>query len=167
MQDAEFERLVRRHAQSVYAFLVYRTGDHHLADDILADTLERAYRSRGRFDRRRGSEKTWLMSIAVNRWRDLVRRSVTEQAAIATLGERGEPPPWVEAVEDRRTLLAALAELPADERDVVTLAYGADLSAKQVAAVLDLPLTTVHGRLYRGLERLRGTLAEHHSWQQS
>ena len=159
MKDAEFERLVSRHAQDVYGFLVYRTGDPHLAEEILADTLERAYRARTRFNRGRASEKTWLITIALNRWRDVVRRERSERAAIERLGGGHEEAAWdTDAVDERRALLAALASLPADEREVITLTYGADLAAKQVAQVLGMPVTTVQGRLYRGLKRLRETI---------
>jgi len=70
MRDEAFERLYTEHAQSLYAFLSYRTGDRVLAEDLLADTFERALRARKRFDRRKASEKTWLYSIALNRLRD-------------------------------------------------------------------------------------------------
>lgn len=158
VQEADFERLVKRHAQDVYAFLLYRTGDHHLAEELLADTLERAYRARARFDRRRASEKTWLITIALNRWRDLARRASTEEAALARLDAGALYHEDLDRVAEKQALLGALAELPAEERDVVTLSYGADLSAKQVAQVLDLPVTTVQGRLYRALRRLRSSL---------
>ena len=158
MRDAEFERLVQRHAQDVYAFLAYRTGNHHLAEDLLADTLERAYRARARFDRRRASEKTWLISIALNRWRDLIRREASEQAALARLGRDEPDAHGMDRHDERRALLDALGTLAEGERDVVTLVYGAGLTAKQVAAVLDEPVTTVQGRLYRGLANLRDEL---------
>jgi RNA polymerase sigma-70 factor, ECF subfamily len=156
VRDAEFERLVRRHAQDVYAFLAYRTGDPDLAEELLADTLERAYRARSRFDPRRASEKTWLISIALNRWRDMARHRRSEEAAITrslAAPEASEDPG--DATLTRRSLLAALEELPEDEREVVTLTYGADLTAKQIAQLLEVPATTVRGRLYRGLARLR------------
>ena len=158
VDDADFDRLVRRHAQDVYAFLVYRTGDPDLAEDLLADTLERAYGARARFDRRRASEKTWLITIALNRWRDLLRRAATERAALETLAREPEERPDLAHVDERQALADALARLPDDERDVVTLSYGADLTAKQVAKILELPVTTVQGRLYRGLARLRDLL---------
>ena len=159
MRDADFERLVQRHAQDVYAFLLYRTGDHHLAEDLVGDTLERAYRARGRFDRRRASEKTWLITIALNRWRDLLRREGSERAALERLtsGDRGDAG-GMDAVDERRALLDGIAGLPADEREIVSLAYGADLTAKQMASLLELPVTTVQGRLYRGLRHLRDRL---------
>ncbi len=64
----------------------------------------------------------------------------------------------MERVEDRRALLSAMDGLAPEEREVLALVYGADLTAKQVAALLDLPLTTVQGRVYRGMRRLRDTL---------
>ena len=158
MKDAEFESIVERHAQDVYAFLAYRTGDHHLAEDLLADTLERAYRARGRFDRRRASEKTWLISIALNRWRDVIRRETSERTALARLGRDETDLDGMDRHDERRALMEALGTLATPERDVVTLVYGAGLTAKQVASVLDEPVTTVQGRLYRGLARLKDEL---------
>ena len=72
--DATFERLYTEHAAALLGFLVYRTGDRTLAEDILADTFERVLTARRGFDRRRASEKTWLYTIALNRLRDLARR---------------------------------------------------------------------------------------------
>ncbi|MDP9377115.1 MAG: RNA polymerase sigma factor [Actinomycetota bacterium] len=159
MRDVDFEQLVRRHAQEVYGYLLYRTGNHHLAEELVGDTLERAYRSRGRYDGRRASEKTWLLTIALNRWRDLMRRESTERAALERIGEGLiSHVDDMSTAEDRRALLDGLAALPEDEREVVALSYGADLTAKQIAQVLELPVTTVQGRLYRGLRKLRDEL---------
>ena len=160
VRDADFERLVRRHGQDLYAFLLYRTGNHWLAEELLQDALERAYRSRARFDRRRASEKTWLLTIALNRWKDLLRKHANEAAALETLGRDAPPPEGMERVEERRALLSAMDALPSEEREVLALVYGADLTAKQVAEVLGLPMTTVQGRVYRGMRRLRETLGD-------
>lgn len=159
MRDSDFERLVRRHAQDLYAFLLYRTGNHHMAEELVGDTLERAYRARDRYDGRRASEKTWLIAIALNRWRDLMRREGSERAAVERMAaETSGATEGMEAIDSRRALLDGLARLPEAERDVVALSYGADLSAKQMADVLELPLSTVQGRLYRGLRHLRDDL---------
>ncbi len=158
MRDADFERLVRRHGQDVYAFLLYRTGDHWLAEELLQDALERAYRARTRVDPRRASEKTWLVSIALNRWKDVLRKHAGEAAALEAVGRDAPPPEGMERVEERRALLGAMDALPPDEREALALVYGADLTAKQVAQVLDVPVTTVQGRIYRGMRRLKGEL---------
>ncbi len=160
VRDADFERLVRRHGQDVYAFLLYRTGDHWLAEELLQDALERAYRARTRFDPRRASEKTWLISIALNRWKDVLRRHANESVALEKLSRDTPPPEGMERVEERRALLTAMEGLAPDEREVLALVYGADLTAKQVAALLDVPVTTIQGRVYRGMRRLRDTLEE-------
>src|ERR1700754_2239692 len=86
MRDDEFERLYAAEAQGLFAFLAYRTGDRALAEDLLADAFERALRSRGRFDRRRGSEKTWLYAIALNLLRDHARRAAAEGRAYERVG---------------------------------------------------------------------------------
>src|SRR3954469_15764334 len=81
MRHDEFERLYAAEAQGLFAFLAYRTGDRPLAEDLLADAFERALKSR--YDRRRGSPKTWLYAIALNVLRDHVRRVAAEGRAYA------------------------------------------------------------------------------------
>ena len=88
MRDEEFERLYAAHADSLLAFLVYRTGDRALAEDLLADTFERVLRSGWRFDRRKASEKTWIYSIALNCLRGHHRRRRAEERAVV----RRRPP---------------------------------------------------------------------------
>ena len=161
MRDDEFERLYAAEAQGLFGFLAYRTGDRGLAEDLLADTFERALRSRRRFDRRRGSEKTWLYAIALNLLRDHARRAAAEGRAL----ERAGPPAadWSEpgdAVEHRDVVQRALATLSAEEREAVALRFGGDLSGPEMAKALGLPLSTVEGRVYRALRKLRAALAD-------
>ena len=86
MRDEDFERLYEAEAQGLFGFLAYRTGDRALAEDLLADTFERALRSRTRFNRRRGSPKTWLYAIALNLLRDHARRSAAAERALERTG---------------------------------------------------------------------------------
>ena len=82
MRDDDFERLYAAEAQGLFGFLVYRTGDRALAEDLLADTFERALRSRKRYDRRRGPAKAWLYTIALNLLRDHARRAAAAERAL-------------------------------------------------------------------------------------
>src|SRR5215210_390960 len=95
MRDADFERLYSEHAESLYAFLAYRTGNRARAEDLVADAFERALRARRRFDRRRGSQKAWLYSIALNLLRDDARRRGAEERALerTRVGGAGEGMP--------------------------------------------------------------------------
>jgi RNA polymerase sigma-70 factor (ECF subfamily) len=160
MRDEEFERLYNAEAPGLFSFLAYRTGDRGLAEDLLADAFERALRARGRFDRRRGSEKTWLYAIALNVLRDNARRVAAEARALERAGgpadmadDRG-----LTAVEHRDEVQRALAGLAPEEREAIALRFGAELTVPEIAKVLGEPLTTVEGRVYRALRKLRGRL---------
>jgi RNA polymerase sigma-70 factor (ECF subfamily) len=63
-----------------------------------------------------------------------------------------------DAVERRDELQRALAGLTEEEREAIALRFGAELTVPEMAAVLDLPLTTVEGRVYRALRKLRAAL---------
>ena len=157
MRDADFERLYQAEAQGLFGFLAYRTGDRTLAEDLLADTFERALRGRRGFDRRRGSERTWLYAIALNVLRDHVRRAAAEGRAVERV-EHGREPDAFGAVEDRDSLRRAMAGLTEEEREAVALRFGAELTLPEMAKLLSLPLTTAEGRVYRALRKLRERL---------
>ena len=131
MRTDRFDHLYEEHAQALFGFLAYRTGDPVLAEDLVADTFERVLAARRPFDRRKASEKTWIYAIALNRLRDMNGN-----------GHRG-----------------ALAALDDDEREALSLRYGADLSLSEIAKLIGQPRSTVEGRIYRGLKRLRAELA--------
>jgi RNA polymerase sigma-70 factor (ECF subfamily) len=153
----DFERCYAEHAQPLLRFLIYRTGDRVLAEDIVADTFERVLRSRGRFDPRKSSEKTWIYSIALNLLRDHARRAEVATRA-HELSPAGTSKPDVEpssAVEDRDLIRRALATLTTEEREAIALRYGADLSLPEIAKLTEERLTTIEGRVYRALRKLR------------
>lgn len=157
MRDEQFERLYSEHAQGLFGFLRYHTGDRVLAEDLLADTFERALRARRRFDPRRASEKTWLYAIALNGLRDHARRRASEGHALQRIarGSRPESPSAMQQVSDRDLLSRSLAVLSESERDAIALRFGADLSVPEIARLTKEPLTTVEGRVYRALRKLR------------
>ena len=64
MDELDFDRLYAEHGQSLFGFLVYRTGDRALAEDLVADTFERVLKARRRFDRRKAKEKTLRRMIS-------------------------------------------------------------------------------------------------------
>lgn len=160
MRTDRFERLYEQHAQPLLAFLVYRTGSRPAAEDILAETFERVLRARRPFDPRKGSEKTWLYSIALNLLRDQARRNAAEKRAMerAVPVAAGESHGGFDAVEDRDSLARALASLSDEEREAISLRYGADLTVPEIAKLTGEKLTTVEGRVYRALRKLRDEL---------
>jgi len=161
MRDEDFEALYSEHSQALFGFLAYRTGDRGLAEDLLADTFEKALRGRRGFDRRKASEKTWLYAIALNTLRDHVRRTGAEGRAM----ERSLPASDADSVdafsdlEHRDEVARALGILSAEEREAIALRFGADMTVPEIARVLGLELSKVEGRVYRALRKLRGELA--------
>jgi RNA polymerase sigma factor (sigma-70 family) len=157
LKDAEFERLYADEAQSLFAFLAYRTGDRALAEDLLADAFERALR--GTYNRRKGPAKTWLYAIALNVLRDHARRSAAEGRAYARVDAGSELADPFAGVEHRDELTRGLATLSAEEREAISLRFGAGLTVPEMAKLLGQPLTTIEGRVYRALRKLREALA--------
>jgi RNA polymerase sigma factor (sigma-70 family) len=161
MRGEAFERLYSDHAEALLGFLVYRTGDRALAEDLLADTFEKVLRARRPFDRRRASEKTWLYSIALNCVTDHRRRQAAEGRAIERVAvPASEPTPSpAGGVEDRDAVDRALHGLADDEREAIALRYGADLTVPEIAGLTGDKLTTVEGRVYRALRKLRDDMS--------
>lgn len=155
----DLERLFAEHARPLYGFLAYRIGDPTVAEDLLGDTFERVVRSRRSFDARKGNEQTWIYTIALNCLRDHLRRSRLEGRALERLVPQETPDDdAADRVHEHDALLRHLDLLDAREREVVALRYGADLPLEDIATVTGKRLSTVRGRLYRGLERLRAAL---------
>jgi RNA polymerase sigma-70 factor, ECF subfamily len=146
-------RLFADYADGLLGFLVYRTGDRALAEDVMADAFELALKSRRQ--PRGGAEKAWLYTIALNRLRDLARRRGAEERALERVGVPAGATATIDIVDDRDMVQRALLALPEDEREVLALRYGGDLSLKEIATVTGEKQTTVDGRIYRGLRRLR------------
>jgi RNA polymerase sigma factor (sigma-70 family) len=160
MRSDDFERLYEEHAGPLLSFLTYRTGNRAVAEDVLADTFERVLRARRRFDPRKASEKTWLYTIAVNLVRDHERRRGAESRALerSVPVASGEGPGPLEAVDDRDALAQAMQRLGDEEREAIALRYGADLTLPEIARLTREKLTTVEGRVYRALRKLREEL---------
>jgi RNA polymerase sigma factor (sigma-70 family) len=155
----DFERCYAEHAQPLLRFLIFRTGDRALAEDVVADTFERVLRSRGRFDPRKSSEKTWIYSIAVNLLRDHARHeAVATRVGQLSPAGAAESADLAGAAEDRDLIRRGLATLSVEEREAIALRYGADLTLPEVAKVTKERLSTIEGRVYRALRKLRDTL---------
>lgn len=161
MRGQEFERLYEAHAGPLLNFLYFRTGDRDLAEDLLADTFERVLRARTRLNPRRASEKTWLYTIALNLLRDHLRHTAVGQRAMEQVSaghSAASGSTELEGVEEREALERGLATLTPEEREAIALRYGADLTVTEIARVTGDKPSTVHGRVYRSLRKLKDQL---------
>jgi RNA polymerase sigma-70 factor (ECF subfamily) len=166
-----FETLVRRHRSALWNFLLRHVGDRARAEDLLQDTLLRAVKASGEWVDR-AKVTTWLFTIARNLATDEVRRAVHRRAE--PLDGRGgdapapidrvaadDPPPdaAAEGALLRPRLEAALAALPAEQREVFLLREQGGLGFREIAEVTGVPENTVKSRMRYALEGLRRTLA--------
>jgi len=148
-----FATTAEEHLDDVYAYLVYLTRDRSLAEDLAADTFEKALRSWRRFDPRRASARTWLCQIArttaLDWFRGEERRRRREQRVADPERVEGS---FAEGLAP--DLEAALAELSAGEREVIALRVLLELDGEEAARVLGISPTAVSTRLSRALKKL-------------
>ena len=165
--DADaFEVVLERHADAAFSLAYRICGRRALAEEIAQESFLSIWRSGARYDRARGSVRTWTLGIVHNRAVDVLRRSGAQERRHAPdegLEERLEAPERTEAIvldsavsDDVR---AALSSLPDEQRRVIELAYFGGFTHVEIASMLDTPVGTVKGRMRLGLRKLRGELA--------
>ena len=157
-----YEELVNAY-QGIALRVAYVIAGGADAEDAAQDGFVKAWRALGRF--RTGAPfRPWLLRIVANEARNR-RRSAGRRAQLALRAATEEssggaaPSPEASALssEQRDTLLAAVNELPEDQRTVIALRYFAGLSEQEIAETLGVPSGTVKSRTSRALERLRET----------
>jgi RNA polymerase sigma-70 factor (ECF subfamily) len=153
-----FEALYRSSRDDVYAYVCTLLRDPAAAEDVTALAFERAYRRRRTFDRRRGEERAWLFGIARNAALDELRRRRRVAALVTEPADEvvpAEDEDGVEVALRRTALQAAMAKLPAREREIVALKFHAGLSNAELARVLGVSESNAGTLLYRTMEKLR------------
>ena len=141
------------------------TGNPTDAEDLVQETLVRAYRAVDRFDGRH--PRAWLLTILRNTWRNMNRRSrpvlldtgdeMLSVPAAGADGRRGAEEHVLDGMLDAE-LATGLRDLPAKHRAVVTLVDIDGLTYQEAADVLGIPTGTVMSRLHRARKRLRARL---------
>lgn len=152
----------RRWAPLVHTFAVRRTGDATEAEDVTQQVFVKAWQSRHRFDVERGALGAWLVGIARHVTADALDRRGREarlhDRAAAQLAARDPAPEEADLVADSIVVTGGLAELNDVQARALRLAFYDDLTHRQIAERLDLPLGTVKSHLRRGLQHLRQSL---------
>jgi RNA polymerase sigma-70 factor (ECF subfamily) len=156
-----FASAAQAHLDDVYRYLLYLTKDGTLAEDLTADTFERALRAWARFDPRRASVRTWLCQLArtaaLDHFRAERRRRGREER-YASDREPAQPEPGAGALSPE--LERGLAALSAAEREVIALRVVLELDGPAAAHVLGISRSACSTRLSRALEHLRGELTD-------
>ena len=165
-EDA-FRGLFARYAPTAKSLALRVVRQPQLAEEIVQEAFLAVWRNPEGFDPERGSVKAWLMGMVHHRAVDAVRREEANRRRAEDLapGVREEVSDHADDVvaqvgrpEEQRLVRAALAGLPAEQRDVLEMMYFDGLSQTQVAEKTGLPLGTVKSRTLLGMRRMRVTL---------
>ncbi len=160
-----FEVLYDRHGGAAFSLAYRMVASKTAAEDIVQEAFLSIWRSKVRYQRERGSVRTWVLGIVHHRTIDALRRNVVHErrrASAEGIEERHEAPELtdVEAVrrEEAREVRAALETLPGEQSRVIELAYFGGFTHTQIAEMLEMPVGTVKGRMRLGLEKMRREL---------
>jgi RNA polymerase sigma-70 factor, ECF subfamily len=160
-----FEVVYERHATVAYSLAYRMTQSRNTAEEVVQEAFLSLWRSGARYDRGRGSVRTWILGIVHNRAIDALRRAFVHDRRRASdegieerfaAAERTDVE--VARRDEAREVRDALAELPTEQSRVIELAYFGGYSHSEIASMLDTPIGTVKGRMRLGLEKMRGRL---------
>ncbi len=160
LDEAAWAEIYRRHAQQVYAYIYYRLGDQHTAEDLAADVFVKALAGIKGYAWRGTPLLAWLYRIAHNvtiDYRKSAARRMQHQSA-------GEPDGLVErydrlgALDARTDMMNALRGLTDDQQQVIILRFYQAMSNADVANVMGKPEGAVKALQARGLRSLRRIL---------
>jgi len=162
-----FEAVYDRHGGAAFSLAYRMSGDRTVAEEIVQEAFLATWRSAVRYQRTRGSVRSWLLSIVHHRSVDALRRNGTHERRRATsdgLEERedlAEPTDVQVARRDEaQTIRAAMNGLPEAQSRVIQLAYFGGFTHTEIAEMLEMPIGTVKGRMRLGLDKMRRQLLE-------
>src|SRR3954462_9145546 len=161
-----FEVIYERHSGAAFSLAYRMTGKRVTAEEVVQEAFLALWRANARYDRARGSVRTWILGIVHNRAIDALRRGMVHDRRRASdegIEERFAAGEGTEGGVARRArargVRPALDTLPADQLKVIELAYFGGFTHSEIAAMLEEPLGTVKGRMRLGLAKMRDQLA--------
>jgi RNA polymerase sigma-70 factor (ECF subfamily) len=163
-----FEQAYREHRSRAFAAALGVLRDPAAAEDVVQDVFAQLWNRPRSFDASRGRLRSYVTLLARNRAIDRWRSGSARDAAVERLAGRISPDAYLEpsaaeqAISRERTaeVISIIDRLPAPQREAVLLAYGQDLTAREIGEAVGIPLGTAKSRVRRGLERMRETVEE-------
>src|SRR5712691_10077538 len=160
-----FDLVYERHSSAAFSLAYRICGSRSAAEDATQEAFLSIWRGGGRYQRERGSVRTWILGIVHHRSIDNLRRNLVHDRRRASdegMEERFEARELTDVEAARReeaaSVRAALDQLPAEQCKVIELAYFGGFTHSEIAELLDAPVGTIKGRMRLGLEKLRGSL---------
>jgi RNA polymerase sigma-70 factor (ECF subfamily) len=162
-----FEVIFDRHGGAAFSLAYRMCGRRSAAEDIVQETFLSLWRRGGRYERARGSVRSWVLGAVHNKAIDSFRHQAATAACDVNDDETLEQlvaPDLTDGEAERRAearqIRGALGGLPTEQRRVIELAYFGGFSHNEIADMLELPAGTVKGRMRLGLIKLRLSLGD-------
>jgi RNA polymerase sigma-70 factor, ECF subfamily len=156
-----FEMVYERHASAAFSLAYRMVGSRVGAEEVSQEAFLNIWRSGARYDRSKGSVRTWVLGIVHHRAIDYLRRAVVHDRRRASdegMEERFEARERTDLEvarrDEARTVRTAITTLPPDQCQVIELAYFGGFTHTEIAEMLDTPVGTVKGRMRLGLKKL-------------
>jgi RNA polymerase sigma-70 factor (ECF subfamily) len=164
-QAAAFEVIYDRHATAAFSLAYRIVGTRNGAEDVSQEAFLNIWRSGARYERERGSVRTWILGIVHHRAIDHIRRATVHDRRRASdegVEERFEARERTDVEvarrDEARAVRDAMHALPAAQSQVIELAYFGGFTHTEIAEMLNAPVGTVKGRMRLALEKLREQL---------
>jgi RNA polymerase sigma-70 factor, ECF subfamily len=158
------ELLYERYSGIAFALAYRLLGERGAAEDVVQEAFLNVWRQGATYDTRRGTVRTWLLTIIHHRAIDLMRSARSKSSADTVIDDAMPLPAkedtWTEVVQglEHERVREAMATLPPEQRQVVDLAYYGGFTQTEIAQRVGIPLGTVKGRMRLALDKLRDLL---------
>jgi RNA polymerase sigma-70 factor (ECF subfamily) len=156
--------LFDRYGGLAFALALRVLSDHGTAEDVVQESFLSIWRQAASYDTSRGTARTWLLTVVRNRAVDRLRsnriRVAMDRPIEGMDNSLGVSDVWAEVSVkiDREAIRESLSNLPAEQQEVIELAYFGGLTHVEIAERLSLPLGTVKGRMRIALRKLHSLL---------
>lgn len=161
-QEVDWEAAYHTELPRLYNYFRYRVGNDRVAEDLTAETLEKAWRNRQRYRHDLAAFSTWLFTIAKRVVIDYFRKPYFEVSLDATahIAEFESVESLVQQRSDFMRLSTLLSQLPDRNRELFALKYGAGLTNRAIARLQGMNESTVGTILSRLTQQLRAAWEE-------
>lgn len=158
-----YERIYAEFSPAISSFLLRRTDDIHIAEDLTQDTFVRALSGVGKFEWRGISLRAYFFKVAHNVYNDWHKKKMKRGETTFNIGgmdvSSGESSDaTVQQEDDKAILLACMAHLTGNQREAIDLFYWSGLRAREVAVIMKISEAAVQSHLHRGRVALKQQL---------
>jgi RNA polymerase sigma-70 factor (ECF subfamily) len=157
-----FSQVYHEYYPKIYKYTLYRVGDHNTAEDLVSEIFEKVLVNYHTYNPQKGSFSTWIYTIANNNIINYYKKNHRNSSInFEQIDSKYQLEDSIIEQELKEDLLKAILCLDERQRNIIALKFGANLTNREIARMMDLTDSNVGTVLYRSLKHLRDILKEH------